>query len=96
MLYPITSEDVLAVQERETLWIGVGIPVPPNESTAEFEALLAKETRPEAAPVACGVNATVNCTLLPAGIVTGKDSPLRVNSELLRLQTRRSHSPQWR
>ena len=85
MLYPITSEDMLAVHERETLWIGVGVPVPLNESTAEFEALLAKETVPEAAPVACGVNATVNCTLLPAGIVTGKDSPLRVNSELLRL-----------
>jgi len=33
--------------------------------------------------VACGVNAKVNCTLLPAAIVTGKDSPLRVNSELL-------------
>jgi hypothetical protein len=31
------------------------------------------------------VNARVNCTLLPAGIVTGKDSPLRVNSELLTL-----------
>jgi len=85
MLYPITSEDVLAVQERETLWIGVGVPVPLNESTAEFEALLAKETAAEAAPLACGVNATVNCTLLPAAIVTGKDSPLRVNSELLRL-----------
>jgi len=84
-LYPITSEDVLAVHARETLWIGVGVPVPLNESTAGFEALLAKETVPEAAPVACGVNVTVNCTLLPAGIVTGNDSPLRVNSELLRL-----------
>ena len=62
MLYPITSEDVLAAQERETLWIGVGVPVPLNESTAEFEALLAKETVPEAAPMACGVNVTVNCT----------------------------------
>jgi len=65
--------------------MGVGVPVPLNESTGEFEALLAKETVPEAAPVACGVNATVNCTLLPDGIVTGKDSPLRVNSELLAL-----------
>src|SRR5580700_5538159 len=51
----------------------------------ELEALLAKETVPEAAPVACGVNVTVNCTLLPTAIVTGKDSPLRVNSELLTL-----------
>ena len=73
------------LSRRETLWIGVGVPVPLNESTAEFEALLAKETAAEAAPLACGVNATVNCTLLPAAIVTGKDSPLRVNSELLRL-----------
>src|SRR5580692_1058065 len=85
MLYPITSGDALAVQERETLCIGVGVPVPLNESMGEFEALLAKETVPEAAPVACGVNARVNWTLLPAGIVTGKDSPLRVNSELLTL-----------
>jgi hypothetical protein len=85
MLYPVTSGDALAVQERETLCIGVGVPVPLNESAGELEALLAKETVPEAAPVACGVNARVNCTLLPAGIVTGKDSPLRVNSELLTL-----------
>jgi hypothetical protein len=84
MLYPITSEDALAVQERETLCIGGGVPVPLNESTGEFEELLAKETAPEAAPVACGVNVTVNCTLLPAGIVTGKDSPLRVNSNCSR------------
>lgn len=63
--------------------MGGGVPVPPNESPGEFEALLAKETAPAAAPLACGVNATVNCTLLPAAIVSGKDSPLRVNSELL-------------
>src|SRR5580693_5980831 len=86
MLYPVTSGDALAVQERETLCIGVGVPVPLNESVGEFEALLAKETVPEeAAPVAWGVNATVNYTLLQAGIVTGKDSPLRVNSELFTL-----------
>jgi hypothetical protein len=85
MLYPITSGDVLAVHDRDTLCIGVGVPVPLNESMGEFEALLAKETVPEAAPVAWGVNARVNCTLLPAAIVTGKDSPLRVNSELLTL-----------
>jgi|HubBroStandDraft_4_1064222.scaffolds.fasta_scaffold158437_1 hypothetical protein len=85
MLYPIMLGEVLADQERKTLCIGGGVPVPLNESTGEFEALLAKETVPEAAPVACGVNATVNCTLLPTAIVTGKDSPLRVNSELLTL-----------
>ena len=76
-------DEVLAVQERRTLYVGAGVPVPLKESTGEFEALLAKETVPEPAPVAWGVKARVNCTLLPAAIVTGKDSPLRVNSELL-------------
>jgi hypothetical protein len=65
MLYPMMSGEVLAAQERKTQCIGGGEPVPFNESTGEFEALLAKETVPEATPVACGVNATVNCTLLP-------------------------------
>jgi len=85
MLYPTMLGDVLAVQERTTLCIGVGVPDPLNESAGEFEALLTKESVPEAVPVACGVNVTVNCALLPAGIVTGKDSPLRVNSALLML-----------
>src|SRR5579864_5335169 len=85
MLYPTMLGDVLAVQERTTLCIGVGVPDPLNESAGEFEALLTKLSAPEAVPVACGVNVTVNCALLPAGIVTGKDSPLRVNSELLTL-----------
>ena len=69
-----------------TLATGTGVPVPPNESTAvESEALLPNEAVAKAVPVACGVNLTINGTLWPAGIVVGNETPLRVNSELLRL-----------
>jgi hypothetical protein len=56
MLYPTMLEGVLAVQERTTLCIGCGAPVPLSEIASEFEALLMKETALEAVPVACGVN----------------------------------------
>ena len=36
-----------------------------------------------AEPVDCGVKVTVKGTLWPAGIVTGKESPLTVNADLL-------------
>jgi len=85
-LYPLILDEVLAVQFSRTLCTGAGVPVPPKESTVgEFEALLTNEAVPEAAPVACGVNVTVNGKLLPAVMVVGKEMPLRVNSELLRL-----------
>jgi len=47
-----------------------------------LEALLAKETLAEAVPLACGVKLTVTGALLPAAIVNGNETPLRVNSEL--------------
>jgi len=86
MLYPLMLGEVLAVQDSETLYTGAGVPVPPKESTVgELEALLVNEAVPEAAPVACGVNVTMNCRLLPAAMVAGNEMPLSVNSELLTL-----------
>jgi len=35
-----------------------------------------------ATPVVCGVKVTVNATLWPTGMVTGRESPLRLNEEL--------------
>jgi len=45
--------------------------------------LLAKVSAPAAAPPVCGVNPTLTVTLLPAGIVTGKETPSKPNWELL-------------
>jgi hypothetical protein len=85
VLYPMTLDEVLAVQERKTLCIGSGVPDPLNESTGEFEALLTKETVPEAAPVACGVNATVTAHYCRWQSLPGRTVRLLVNSELLTL-----------
>ena len=43
----------------------------------ELDALLTKEIPPDTLPAACGVRVTVNGTLCPDGIVTGKVIPLR-------------------
>lgn len=59
-------------------------PLPVRDSVA-FEALLANERVADAVPLLCGVKATEYDTLCPAAIVTGKDMPLRANSELLLL-----------
>ena len=59
-------------------------PVPVNDSESlESDALLAKETVAEAAPLLCGLNVTEYEALLPAGIVIGNVIPERTNSELL-------------
>jgi hypothetical protein len=60
--------------------------VPVKSSTVgEFEALLAKDTLPDAAPVPEGLNVTVNCTCCPAGIVTGNDNPVTAKAEPITL-----------
>src|ERR1700690_1022012 len=74
--------EMLAVHERLTLCCGRGTPVPVRDSiVGEFEASLAKDMLPDATPFPEGVNVMVNCTCWPAGIVTGSDSPLKVNAE---------------
>src|SRR5260370_7376365 len=60
------------------------MPVPVNCSTVvESSALLMNLAWPEAVPDAFGLNRTVTTMLFPAGIVTGRVSPSRVNSELV-------------
>ena len=47
----------------------------------ELEAVLAKDAEADAAPVAPGVNVTVNVTGWVVVTVTGNDNPLIENSE---------------
>jgi len=62
----------------------LAVPVPVSDTTAgELEALLVKESFPDAAPELLGVNFTVIAADFPAAIVTGKETPLTVNSELV-------------
>lgn len=82
MLYPETV-DVLGLQDKLTLCCGGAAPVPLRESAVELEALLANVIFPEAAPLACGANTTVNATLCPAAIVAGKARPVTENSAVL-------------
>ena len=61
-------------------------PVPLAASAVgELVALLANEIFAEAVPAPCGAKVTVNATLCPAGIVTGRLIPFKVKSELLEL-----------
>ena len=59
--------------------------MPETASVVVPEVELAKEMVPDAAPLACGVNVTLNATLLPAAMVAGNEIPLRPNSVLLRV-----------
>ena len=51
--------------------------------SAELDALLADETPSDAVPLACGVNTTLTVALCPTVTVSGNETPLRVNSEVL-------------
>jgi len=74
---------VLGFQERLTLCCGGGVPLPVSDTCiVEFVALLTKEAPAEAAPLACGVNITVNDADWPGGIVNGSDGPPTANSEV--------------
>ena len=60
------------------------MPLPLKASTAgELDALLANETLSDAVPLACGVNTTLTVALCPTVTVSGNETPLRVNSEVL-------------
>jgi hypothetical protein len=64
------------------VYTGAGIAVPVRFTpVGAFVALLAKEAVVDAVPLDVGVNVTVYVALLPAGIVTGNESPLIVNSD---------------
>jgi hypothetical protein len=84
-LYPVTV-DVLGVQDKLTLCCGAGIPVPVNDAaTGGLVALLVNVIVAEAAPLAWGANLNVKGALWPTDRVTGKESPVNVNSGLLEL-----------
>jgi hypothetical protein len=60
------------------------VPIPVSDSSVpELDALLVNEREPETVPLLFGVKATLNETLWPAGIVTGKEAPSNTNWELL-------------
>jgi hypothetical protein len=60
------------------------VPLPVRDSTnEESPALLKKERVAVAVPLLCGVNATENDAVLPAAMVNGKETPLKLNSGLL-------------
>src|SRR5205814_9379868 len=48
----------------------------------EVVALLVSKRLPEAEPLVCGTNFTVNDALFPAAMVKGRDTPRKLNSEL--------------
>jgi siroheme synthase len=74
---------VLAFQDRFTVCVGAGVPVPVSASiVVEGWALLVNVSEAIAAPEVVGLNVTVNGTLLPVGIVTGSDRPPTLNTEL--------------
>ena len=77
----MTSEDVLAIQERLTK---VTVPVPTKaQRVGESVASLANESVAEGFPLACGVKATLRDTSFPAGTVNGKVVSRTANCELL-------------
>ena len=59
------------------------VPTPVIGTVGELVALLEKERAPDVVPLFCGVNATLSEALCPAGIVMGKEVPLKTNWELL-------------
>ena len=62
------------------------IPVPVAEAVVvASDASLVNVSAAFAAPAVCGLNVTVKDTFCPAAIVTGSDSPLKVNRALLLL-----------
>jgi len=82
-LYPATVEE-LACQERATLCCVAAAPAPVSDSTAgELPALLTKESFPVALPELLGEKITPKETLLPAAMVSGKETPVTVNSGLV-------------
>jgi hypothetical protein len=70
---------VTPVPESGTLVLGVG------PCVGELEALLTNWREADTGPPVCGVKATLNGTLCPAGIVKGSEGPWRTNCELLLL-----------
>ena len=85
-MYPTTPCDWLAVHDRLTVCCTGVWPVPVSVSVVgEFEALLTNVRLALTAPLALGVNVTVNEADCPAAIVFGKVMPESTNSLLVLL-----------
>jgi hypothetical protein len=70
-LYPLTPEDVLAVQLSATEWLVLLMPVPLTATDGGvFVALLTTFTVPVKVPVALGANTTCIVADCPAAKVT--------------------------
>lgn len=75
---------MLAVHDRLTLCCTGAVPVPVTDSAKRpFVALLVNEKFPDVAPLACGLNLSVNVALCPGLRVSGNVNPVNVNSALL-------------
>src|SRR4051812_40749962 len=77
---------VLSVQERATVWsmAAAALPAPLRACEAtEPGVSVTNDKLAVAVPALCGENFTVKGTLCPAVTVTGKVSPLTVNSGLV-------------
>lgn len=86
MLYPEIFEELLAFQDRLTVWEGGVTPVPVAASVmADGWALLVKVRVALAEPAARGLKVRVKGTLVPAVIIAGSDKPLTAKPELLLL-----------
>src|ERR1700733_4288343 len=81
MLYPATSADVLAIQERLTKG---SVPVPVKaERAGESAALLTNESVADGSPLSFGVKATLRDTSFPAETVNGNGTSSTENCKLL-------------
>jgi hypothetical protein len=77
-------EEELASHDRLTVCAGAGVPVPLRVcAVVEGCASLANVRVAFAEPALSGLKVTVNGTVWPAAIVTGKDRPLTENTELV-------------
>lgn len=61
----------------------VPVPLRGTFRSGPLEALLVNDSAPETVPLLVGLKATLNDELCPAGIVNGKEAPVRTNCELL-------------
>ena len=76
----------LGFQESATLCCTAAVPEPLTDSAVGvFAALLTNEIFADAAPDACGENVIVREAVPPAASVSGRETPLTENSELLTL-----------
>ena len=76
-------EEVLAFQDKFTVWVEAGVPVPVRDSVVIAGwPLLVKLSEALADPAIWGLNVTENEVLCPTGIVIGSERPPTLNTEL--------------